>query len=211
LNGALALGTFAVTFAPQALAYIALNGRVGPSHLVSRKMTWWAPHALQVLLSPDHGFLFWTPLAVLALAGTILLAVTGGSGRRRLGVCIVAMIVAEIYISGAVGSWAVAGAFGQRRFVGLTVLLVIGLTALVRAIPSSWARAAAAAAVALCVWWNVALIVQFGSGLMDRQHLDVPHNAYEAFVDVPTRLPDLAWRYLFDRASFYRPAGRSGP
>ena len=34
---------------------------------VTRKMFWYAPHGLQVLLSPHHGFFFWTPLAVLAI------------------------------------------------------------------------------------------------------------------------------------------------
>ena len=28
-----------------------------------RKMNWPAPHALQVLASPEHGFFLWTPLA----------------------------------------------------------------------------------------------------------------------------------------------------
>ena len=27
-------------------------------------MTWYAPHALEVLFSPAHGFFFWTPLAL---------------------------------------------------------------------------------------------------------------------------------------------------
>ena len=57
--------------------------------------------------------------------------------------------------------------------------------------------------MALCVWWNVALIAQFGTGLMNRQRLDL-QNAYDAFVTVPRMIPDLAGRYLFDRGSFYR-------
>ena len=40
-------------------------------------MYWYAPHGLQVLLSPEHGFFFWTPLAILAIAGLIAMA----SGR----------------------------------------------------------------------------------------------------------------------------------
>jgi hypothetical protein len=38
---------------------------------------------------------------------------------------------------------------------------------------------------------------------MDRQRLDLGRNARMAFIEVPARLPGLAWRYLFDRASFY--------
>jgi hypothetical protein len=38
---------------------------------------------------------------------------------------------------------------------------------------------------------------------MDRQRLELGRNARLAFVEVPAKLPRLAWRYLFDRASFY--------
>ena len=37
------------------------------------------------------------------------------------------MVALQVYVGGSVESWTVAGAFGQRRFVALTVLLVIGL------------------------------------------------------------------------------------
>ena len=47
-----------------------------------RKMNWQAPHALQVLGSPEHGFFLWTPLAALALAGLVVLAVRGTGARR---------------------------------------------------------------------------------------------------------------------------------
>lgn len=62
---------------------------------------------------------------------------------------------------------------------------------------------AAGAAVALAVWWNLGLMIQFGAGLMDRQRMEPARNAYTTFVVLPRRLPDLAWRYVFDRPSFY--------
>ena len=40
------------------------------------------------------------------------------------------MVASQVYVAGSVASWTVAGAFGQRRFVCLTVVLVIGLAAL---------------------------------------------------------------------------------
>ena len=46
---------------------------------------------------------------------------------------------------------------------------------------------------------------QFATGLMDRQRLEPAANAYHAFVTVPMQAPSLVYRYLFDRASFYRP------
>ena len=192
----------AAAYLPQALAYLALNGRVGPSQVVARKMYWTAPHALQVMFSPEHGLFFWTPLALLALAGLVAIAAKGGD-RRRVAVALALMFAAQVYVSGSVDSWSAAGAFGHRRFVGTTVILLVGLTALARMPARRLARFGLAAAVAVCIWWNLALIVQFGTGLMDRQRLDLGRNARMAFIEVPARLPGLAWRYLFDRASFY--------
>lgn len=207
---------FVVGWLPQLLAYQALNGYPGPSRLVRRKMDWTAPHFLDVLVSPAHGFLVWTPLVVIAVAGLVLLlrgdarTREAGEGRRRFAVCALLMLVLQVYIAGSVESWTVAGAFGQRRFVAVTALLVVGLAAVVAAVRTRAARVALGAACALAAWWNLGLMVQFGAGLMDRQRLEPARNAYTSFVELPLQLPQLAYRYVFDRESFYQrrpPAG----
>jgi hypothetical protein len=206
-----------VAYLPQACTYLALNGRLGPSKLVTRKMTWTSPHAGQVLFSPEHGFLFWTPLAALAVGGLVWLACTrtGGGGNpaqgppstndvRRIALCLLVMVALQVYVAGAVESWTVAGAFGQRRFVGLTLMLVTGLTALFSLAGSRASRTKLVSAViVLATWWNLALMVQFGTGMMDRQRLALGTNAWNAFVAVPRDLPRIAYRYAFDRKSFY--------
>ncbi len=214
-RGRLALGAlagaaaFAVAYLPQAFAYLAINGRLGPSPLVGAKMTWMAPYALPVLFSPQHGLFFWTPLALLGLAGLAGMAITRQAGERaarshRLAWCLLLMFAAQVYVSGSVASWTVAGAFGQRRFVGTTVLLVVGLSACFTAVRGRWTRPAVFTAAALGVWWNLGLMAQFGTGLMDRQRLEPVRNAYNTFVVIPRMAPRLAYRYLFDRSSFYR-------
>ena len=114
------------------------------------------------------------------------------------------MLALQIYVSGSVDSWTVAGAFGQRRFVALTILLTIGVAAALDATRVNRWRVPLGVVVALCVWWNLALTVEFGTGLMNRQRLEPRRNAYDAFVTVPRMVPDLAYRYLFDRPSFYQ-------
>jgi hypothetical protein len=198
-----------VAFTPQALAYIALNGYVGPSRLVVRKMTWTAPHALEVLASPAHGFFVWTPLAVLAIAGLFLLWWRLAAGHRQIGVCLIVMTAIQIYVAGSVESWTVAGAFGQRRFVALTPILTVGLAALLTAVASGRLVSflTTVALVAAC-WWNVGVMAQFGAGMMNRQKLEPSRIAYNTFVVMPRALPRLAWRYVVDRASFYESARR---
>jgi hypothetical protein len=106
-----------------------------------------------------------------------------------------------VYVAGSVESWTVAGAFGQRRFVCLTAILVIGLAALWTA--ATRPRRGLAVIVAICVWWNVGLMAQFATRLMDRQRLEPGRNAYHAFVTLPLELPSLVYRYITDRQSFY--------
>ncbi|MBI3264850.1 MAG: hypothetical protein HYZ58_17130 [Acidobacteria bacterium] len=207
LKLATAAVVFGIVFVPQALAYLALNGRIGPSQFVTRKMIWSSPHALQVLASPAHGFFWWTPLAAVAIGGLIWAA----ASRRNesmgwLAACLLAMVAAEVYVNGSVDSWTLAGAFGQRRFVSLTPILCVGLSAVITSLAHMrppW-RVAAAAAIGLTVWWNVALMVQFGTGLMDRQRLQPALNARHAFMTVPRELPSLVYRYLFERGTFYK-------
>jgi hypothetical protein len=197
---------FAVAVSPQLIAYWRLNGHPGPSRLVMRKMTWTAPHAIEVLFSPSHGFLVWTPLATLCIAGLLVLVWRGAGPVRRVSVLALLMIALQVYVGGSVESWNVAGAFGQRRFVALTVLLVMGFAGLWRSIPPGVGRPVVLVATAVCVWWNVALIALFGAGLMDRKRIEIGRNAYDAFVTIPRLAPELAARYLLHRESYYRSA-----
>ena len=208
--GLIAAGVAAtlIAYSPQLLASRAVNGYVGPDESIGNKMSWTSPHALGVLLDVEHGWLWWTPLALLALAG--LVAVASGHIRaqpgeglmdaRWLAICMMAMVVVQIYINGAVESWSVAGSFGHRRFVELTPLLIMGLAALTT-LPS---RRLTWAAVTLCIWWNLGLLLQFGTHRMDRQRLTLGDNARQTFIELPREAPSLAWRYLTDRNSFYR-------
>jgi hypothetical protein len=221
LNAAAGVVAFAIAYTPQLMAYVAINGHIGPSRLVARKMSWMSPHGLQVLGSPRHGLLFWTPLVVLSIAGLLCLVFRRGDDRRGddqkndasdrslVGICLMLMVATQVYVSGSVESWTVAGAFGQRRFVGLSAIFAIGLVSFLRALPAraAWPRRTAMAAIAVTVWWNLGLMAQFGAGLMDRQRLELSRNAYHTFVTIPRRLPDLAYRYIFERGTFFK--GRS--
>jgi hypothetical protein len=109
-------------------------------------------------------------------------------------------------VSGSVESWTVAGAFGQRRFVALTVLLVLGVATAWKlcAQASPAARYALALGVVFAIWWNVAMMALFGAGMMDRQRLELGRNAYDVFVTLPRIAPQIAYRYFARRDSFYQ-------
>ncbi len=89
--------------------------------------------------------------------------------------------------------------------MGLTVLLVLGMAQIMATARTRTPRVLAALLAGLCLWWNLGLMAQFGAGMMDRQRLQLHRNTYNTFVAVPARLPELAYRYVFDRSSFYTP------
>jgi hypothetical protein len=198
-RGAAGIAACAICFLPQLVAYYVIHGRPTPSPQVEQKMTWTSPHAWQVIASPENGLFFWTPVALAALGGLIWLA-----RRSWLAFVCTAMVATQIYVGGSLDTWAGAGSFGQRRLVGLTVFFVIGLTALLHdVVRSGWPRYAVQLFLIVAVWWNLALMAQFGTGLMDRQRLHIARNAYHSFVTIPRQLPRLAYRFMFDRESFY--------
>jgi hypothetical protein len=215
VGGLAGVVAFGIVYVPQAIAYLALNGRFGPAPQVARKMIWTAPHALDVLLSVEHGFFLWTPLAVLSVVGLVWLAIRPAAGgtlgvgsARWVGGLSLLIVAGQIYVNGSIQSWTQAGAFGQRRFVALTVLLVLGVAQVLASVHAATLRRILIGAIGLCVWWNLGLMVQFGTGMMDRQRLQLGRNAYATFVEVPALMPELAYRYVFDRSSFYRQPGR---
>jgi hypothetical protein len=201
------MGALAVlVFTPQLLAYHALNGTFAPTRLVTRKMTYTCPHCFEVLLDPGHGLFVWSPLVLVAVVGLVFIL-----ARRRLGVIPILLLVGfagQVWINGSVESWSQAGAFGSRRFVSATALLGWGLSAflfpLVERTETRRGRLSVAVLLAVCVWWNVSLMVQFGLKLMDRQQLEWPRVAISQISEVPPRLLRSAWLFFTDRERLVR-------
>jgi hypothetical protein len=196
LRGALVIATAVLVFVPQLLAYHAINGAYGPSRLVTRKMTYWSPHFVEVLLDPGHGLFVWAPLLLAATAALVLAATRG---RDVVALALLVALVLQAWINGSVESWSQAGAFGSRRFVGATLVFAWGLALVVGALRRRAGPVTAAATLALFVWWNVSLMVQFGLRLMDRQRLEWPRVAVNQVTAVPARAARTGWLFLTDR------------
>jgi hypothetical protein len=217
------VATAVAAYTPQLASYQALNGHPSPTDTVARKMSWTSPHFFEVLLSPEHGLFLWTPLALVAVAGLVWLALRPGRAAAAvpggaaidaapaphpdlgwLAALMLLMCLLQVYVSGSVESWTVAGAFGQRRFVALTPILAVGLSALLPRRGAGMSRRGAVIALCLVlVWWNLGLMAQFGLHLMDRQRLSIRENARVTFVELPRRAPSILIRYFTARDSFY--------
>jgi len=195
-RGVAVMGASALVFAPQFFAYQALNGSFGPTQLVQRKMDFASPHFFDVLINPGHGLLLWTPFLLISFLGLLRGIVRLGAP----GVFLTLALLGQVYINGSVLSWHQAGAFGSRRFVDSTVLFVIGFAfGLITLTPRTQKII-----VALAIWWNLSLMMQFGLKLMDRQQLDWPGVAIRQVTDVPQRILDTVKLYFTDPEALAR-------
>ena len=136
----------------------------------------------ETLWSSWHGFLSWTPVAYIALLGTVAYA------RRnwRWAVAAVMVVFVMAWINGATPDLGSGWSFGGRRFVSCLVLLAPGLAliaqAMVRHPMTSIAMLSAAA-----VGWNYLLMEQYRSGLL-------PLNAPVSFAQVLGQQADVYTR-----------------
>jgi hypothetical protein len=150
-----------------------------------RDWHWGSPEFLRVLFSADHGMLSWTPLLGLALAGLVLF----GRREKTTGGPLLGATVAFYLFVSAYPDWDGLSSFGNRFFISLTPIFVLGLAALLGECSGWFVRekmtlAGGASVVALFVVWNLGFIFQWGMHLV---------------MVVPSRFGATVRDYLFGR------------
>jgi len=128
---------------------------------------WQDPALWDVLVSANHGMLTWTPILIPAVIGLFLL-------RRRdsgLGNGLILTCLAFYYVIASYPYWHGLSSYGNRFFVSLTPLLVLGLAATLETIGRWFASAhrafaAMAAVVVLFIAWNIGFLFQWGTHMI---------------------------------------------
>ncbi len=87
---------------------------------------WVSPHMGSALFSSDHGLLLWTPILIPALAGLFVFL----KRNRALAASLLTVLVAFCYLIGGDPNWDGLASFGNRFFISLTPLFVLGLAVL---------------------------------------------------------------------------------
>ena len=123
-----------VVFLPQMIAWQQMNGQLLLTPQGEDFMRWGSPQVAEVLFSTRHGLFSWTPALIPAVIGLVYLARQHG----LVGWCSVGLITTTIYINASVIDWWAGEAFGARRFISMTPLFALGLTALVSTL--NWQR-----------------------------------------------------------------------
>jgi hypothetical protein len=162
---------------------------------------WTSPAFLQVLFSSDHGMFSWTPILLLAAIGLPLLI----ERDALLGWGALVTFLAYYYFIASYPDWDGLSSFGNRFFVSLTPIFVLGLAALLSSF-ASWlgkparALAAACTAIALLIVWNVALIFQWGTHMIPvRGEISWGEMVHQQIFDVPARITHSVETYFTRR------------
>jgi hypothetical protein len=177
------------------------TGYVPLSHFL-----WASPAFGSVLFASEHGLLAWTPLIALAIIGLYLFA------RRfpKVGIPFFAAFVAFYLFICVYPDWAGISSFGNRFFVSLTPLFIVGLAFLLERIASVFsqprtAMAVCSAVLACFVLWNMGLIYQWGIHLVPaRGPVSFRDATYNQFFVVPGRLTSSLRAYFFSRSDLMK-------
>jgi hypothetical protein len=151
---------------------------------------WRSPVFLQVLFSANHGLFSWTPLVLLSVIGLFLL-------WRKFpepgGPFLAAALAFYLFIS-CYPDWAGISSFGNRFFVSLTPLFILGLGALLVQFSvlfhsRTQALRTSGAVLGFLVLWNLGFLFQWGAHLIPvRGPIDWNVMVYNQFHVVPARI-----------------------
>jgi len=169
---------------------------VGPYAL--RGWNWTSPVFLQVLFNASHGLFVFTPILVLSFAGLFYLR----SLDKALGTLCVFITLVFYYFVSSFSWWYGAVGFGNRFFVSLTPIFILGLASLFARAARLWPDSRAAMfriipIMLLFVFWNLGLVYQWQTHLMPRYGaVDWQELVFNQFRVVPMQaLHDLVLRF----------------
>jgi hypothetical protein len=162
---------------------------------------WRAPFWHSVLFSSDHGLLSWTPLLGFALLG-LFLPFTAGKWVKAY---LVLAAVAFYYVISSYPYWYGMSSYGNRFFISLTPLFVVGLALLLEGVGRlfrSFRFAYAMQGLVLVVFalWNLAFIFQWGTHMVPaRGQISWRTMVHNQFVEVPQRMTHSLEDYFIHR------------
>lgn len=195
------LGVFLIALLPTLISREVIYGsQLHTGYPTVKDWAWNSPAFWSVLFSSDHGLLSWTPILFLAFVGL-------GYFRRvdrSFATYLIVVLVAFYAVISLHPAWDGLSSFGNRFFVSLTPIFILGLAALFDSLSRAWGdrRAMTIAAGLTCVLvvWNLGLIYQWGTHLIPaRGPISWRAAAYNQVAVVPREAARTLKSYLTHR------------
>ena len=193
-----------VCLLPTFIAHRVIYGSVFESGYMSvAQWDWLSPHLFSVLFSSDHGLLSWTPILLFALGG---LAAFWRS-VPRVGGAFLFVFLAFFYFIASYPDWAGISSYGNRFFVSLTPLFVVGLAFFLDRFSRFFrtrrsAMALSTVILAAFVLWNAGLMFQWGAHLIPpRGPISFSEMIRNQFTAVPRQITNQLGTYFLRRGA----------
>jgi hypothetical protein len=186
--------------------YVIYGGPFSSGYIAPQDWAWRSPYFVAVLFSSEHGLFSWTPLLLLASVGLVLFKFR----EPRVGTPLLAAALAFYLLIVCYPDWAGISSFGNRFFVSLTSLFILGLSVLLERCSALFhGRRAAVAAVsvflAAFVLWNAEFMFQWGEHLIPpRGPISWSEMIHNQFSTVPRQIASHLGNYLFHRHDLMR-------
>ena len=149
LRKAIALGgPVAFAFLVQAFVWAGIWGPEFLKHIRQRNAFVAEFHVMEVLFSSRHGLFVWTPLWLVGALGWFRLA----RREARLGLAVWTGFLLLLLVNSGFWDWWSNIAFGQRRFLGLTLLFGLGVGQVLEVLERRPLLPLAAGVFALALW-----------------------------------------------------------
>jgi len=167
--------------------------------------SWTSPKLAAVLFSSDHGLLSWTPILGLAIAGLVF------CWRRDYVLFGGALLsfVCFYYFIASYPNWDGLSSFGNRFFISLTPVFVLGLAGLLQRadeyLGSSRALRLGTVSIAFLAVWNCGLMFQWGTQMLPaRGPISWRVAMRNQYMSVPVKLSDGITAYFCRRNDMMR-------
>lgn len=170
-------------------------------YLPLSEWSWRSPYLLAVLFSANHGLFSWTPILLFAAAGLFLF----WRRQPRIGGTFLAAALAFYLFIACYPDWAGISSYGNRFFVSLTALFILGLGVSLESVAAFFrsrrAAVPALSAILFCfLLWNLGLMFQWGSHLIPaRGPISFSEMIHNQLFVVPKQITAHLQSYLFKR------------
>jgi hypothetical protein len=184
-----------------ATRYIIYGGPFETGYTPLKNWLWSSPQFANVLFSSNHGLLLWTPIIMFSFLGLILL----GIESHESGAAFLAAATSYYFLVSFYPDWAGISSFGNRFFVSLTALFVIGLAVLFEKLAVLFSSTKLATLMfsvfsATFVLWNCGLIFQWGMHLIPvRGPVSIRQAVHNQIFVVPRQVSQAMKDYIFER------------
>lgn len=173
------------------------------------------PFLVEVLFSNRHGLLSWHPVYLLALLGLTALLPRAG----RLAGASFVLFAACTWLIASKPNWHGGSSFGNRYFLLLTPVFVLGLAAFLDSASQRlasllgargrWARPAASGLLAALAVWNAGFLIQWATNLVsNRGPVSFREVAINQVTAVPAKFAAVALPFVTDRSAVVKQVER---